>query len=98
MTSKKTKLPEHATVDPETLWCLLLYTMRYALGRASSAPSDAANWIRRYRHYLKPWQVEQIAKEVEEELHRCNSKGTLLGHRCDHDEWTRLAADLRSQT
>lgn len=93
---KRTKSKKDASIDPNTLWCLLLYSMRYALGRMSSAPSDVAEWIRSYRGHLEPWQINQIADEVEEELRRCESQNRLLGHRCDHQVWTRLVADLRS--
>lgn len=89
------KLRENASVDPNTLWCLLLYTVRYAMGRMSSAPSDAADWVRYYRKHLDQSQIDQIADEVEKELQRCISRGTLLGHQCDHETWTRLVADLR---
>ena len=83
-------------IDPNTLWCLLLYSMRYAMGRMSSSPSDVSDWIRRYRKHLDPRQIEQIAEEVETELRICERQGRLLGMQCDHNVWTKLVADLRS--
>jgi hypothetical protein len=96
MKTKKTP-PEQASIAPNTLWCLLLYSMRYALGRMSSAPSDVSNWIVQHRNHLAPWQVAQIAEEVEKELLLCESRGEYLGRKCDHDTWSKLVADLRSQ-
>ena len=89
-------MKEHASVDSNTLWCLLLYSMRYALGRMSSSPSDVSDWIRRYRKHLTPRQIEQIAEEVETELQLCERQNRLLGHQCDHDVWTKLVKDLRA--
>ena len=87
---------KNASVPPNTMWCLLLYSMRYALGRMSSSPSDVSDWIRAYRKHLDPWQVKQIAEEAEAELQICERQGKLLGHQCDHNTWTKLVADLRS--
>jgi len=87
---------KNASVDPNTMWCLLLYSMRYSMGRTSSSPSDVSNWIRRYRKYLSPRQIEQIAEEIETELQIYERQGRLLGHQCDHNMWTRLVADLRA--
>ena len=89
-------MTENASVDPNTRWCLLLYSMRYAMGRMSSSPSDVSDWIRRYRKHLSPRQIEQIAEEVEAELRIYERQGRLLGHQCDHDTWTKLVADLRA--
>ena len=87
---------KNASVPPNTMWCLLLYTVRYAMGRMSSAPSDAADWVRRYRKHLTAGQIEQIAEEVATELRICENAGRLLGHDCDHKVWRRLVEDLRS--
>lgn len=86
---------KRVSIAPNTLWLLLLYSMRYALGRMSSAPSDVADRIRVYSKHLEPSQVAQIANEVEEALRQCEIRGELLGQRCDHDTWSRLVADLR---
>lgn len=87
---------QNASVDPNTMWCLLLYSMRYAMGRMSSAPSDVSDWIRRYRKHLTPQQIEQIAEEVEAELRVQERQGRRLGHDCDHKTWQKLVQDLRS--
>ena len=89
-------MSENASVDPNTMWCLLLYTVRYAMGRMSSAPSDAADWVRRYRKHLTAGQIEQIAEEVETELRICENAERTLGMDCDHKVWRRLVEDLRS--
>lgn len=87
---------KNASVPPNTMWCLLLYTVRYAMGRMSSAPSDAADWVRQYRKHLTAQQIEQIAEEVETELRICEHQGRTLGMDCDHKVWAKLVKDLRS--
>lgn len=87
---------KNASVPPNTMWCLLLYTVRYAMGRMSSAPSDAADWVRQYRKHLTAQQIEQIAEEVETELRVCERQGRTLGMDCDHKVWAKLVKDLRS--
>jgi len=86
---------KNVSIEPNTLWCLLLYSMRYALGRMSSSPSDVSDWIRAYRKHLSPQQIEQIAEEVETELRHAERQGRFLGMECDHQTWSRLVADLR---
>jgi hypothetical protein len=82
-------------IDPNTLWCLLLFSVRYAMGRMSAAPGEVADWVRLYRKHLSSTQADQIANEIEKELRDRESRGTLLGMKCDHEVWARLVADLR---
>ena len=85
-----------ANVPAHTMWSLLLYSVRYAMGRQTGAPSDVADWVRAYRSSLTDWQIKQIAEEVAEELQRCEKKGHHLGAEIDHKTWTCLVADLRA--
>jgi len=86
---------KNASVPPDTLWGMILYSVRYAMGRRSCAPGEACDWVRGYQDYLTPHQVEQIAREVNEELARCEARGSRLGDECDHRTWMTLVADLR---
>ena len=72
--------PSAVIFEPELFW-LLLGNVRYAMGRTSMAPTVAQDAVRKYAHALKPHQVEQIGKEVREELRRCDerrAKGSYL--------------------
>lgn len=77
--------------DLETL---LLYAVRYAMGRCSAAPSQVAGMVRTYRDGLSPHREQQISAEITEELRRCEEAGTTLGDACDHATWTQLVRDL----
>jgi hypothetical protein len=55
-------------IEPHDLWPMLINSVRYALGRASYAPSEVADLVRKYGSALKPWQRMQIAQEIREEI------------------------------
>lgn len=73
---------------------MLLYSVRYAMGRCSTAPSNVASMMRCYREALTVHQEDRIRAEITEELRRCEESGTTLGDACDHDTWTKLVRDL----
>lgn len=69
---------------------LLLYSVRYALGRRSTAPLDVSEAVRRNWDELSGNTRELILKEVSEALRRALPWNTL-GDDCDHGVWTDLA-------
>ena len=72
--------------EPELFW-LLLGNVRYAMGRMSTAPMVAQDAVRKCAHALRRQQLAQIAREVREELARCEANGHSLGMECDHRSW-----------
>lgn len=80
-----------AEVWQSDLWVLVLGYVRYALGRMSTAPSTASNFVRLYWQHFNQQQRTQILREVMDELMRAERAGETLGHKCDHETWTALA-------
>lgn len=56
------------TADPNDMWGLLLYSMRYAMGRSSYAPGEAVDLVLRYADALETHQLQQIADEIDDHL------------------------------
>jgi hypothetical protein len=54
------------TVSPADAWGLILYSVRYALGRRTYAADDAGNYVLRYQDALETWQLAQIVREIVE--------------------------------
>lgn len=79
-----------ATVTPNDLGVMLIYAVRYAMGRATSAPHDVAACVRRYAPHLTPGDLAVIRRDLRAALDR----GAVLGHAEDHAEWERLAVWL----
>ena len=89
---------ENASVDPNTLWTLLLCTVRYAMGRQTGVVSETCRYVRCYHEHLESWQVAQIAREIREEIERARRiYNTTLGAQCDHEDWIKLAEFLESK-
>lgn len=84
-----------AQISNNELWGMLLYSMRYAFGRRSYAVGEVCDWIRAYQQLLTTERLEQIAREVNEELEREEKQNRFLGDECDHRTWMTLVADLR---
>lgn len=63
---------------------ILIYAMRYALGRKTPAPSDVTESIVLNLDKFNMWELELIKKEIDEygRLHNNN-----FGHDCDYDTW-----------
>lgn len=83
-------------VDPFELWIFLIQSVRYSMGRSTTAPSAACDAVRRYSADLAPHQRRQILNEVAREIADCEAAGRRLGDECDHAEWTRLCTWLRA--
>jgi hypothetical protein len=86
----------NVSVPPNKLWGMIIYSVRYALGRRTYATYEVAGWVRRYRNYLKAWQIAKIGNEVQEELDRAERSGRTLGDKQDHEVWQNLVKELRS--
>ena len=84
-------------VPPDHLWGMLIYSVRYAMGRRSYAVGEVCDWVRAYSKHLMVNQVEQIAREVAEELQKCESQDRHLGMAQDHRDWAHLVAYLRNE-
>lgn len=78
-------------VTEHELAAMLVMSFRYAMGRASTAPSTVRDLMARFGHVLQPWQKEQIVKDIELEL--SNGGG---GWECDQKTW-REVQDILSK-
>jgi hypothetical protein len=77
-------------VSTTDLWGLLLYSIRYALGRQTYAVDDALEYVLRYGAALEAWQLEQIAKEIDEHMARSPHEPRDI-----RGAWERGAARIR---
>lgn len=87
-------LPE-VKVAPLDMWTLLLSTIRYSMGRSSYITDTAPKLVIQYASALRASQLEQIAREIEEEIAVYEKNGRTLGMQMDHDGWIRSAARIR---
>lgn len=87
----------NARVNPHDLWIMLLGYVRYSMGRMSSAPSHARGLVRAYGQHVEPAQLEQIRREVAEELATYERMGKTLGHDCDHKTWRGVVEDIEAR-
>jgi len=76
---------------------MLLGYVRYAMGRMSSAPSLARDLVRSYGPACNDVQLEQIRREVAEELASYEMSNKTLGWECDHATWKGVVADIEAQ-
>ncbi len=79
-------------VNQHDLWIMVLSYVRYAMGRMSTAPSTAADFVRSYWSAFGPAERAQIRDEIRYELARVARTGGLLGMDCDHRIWVNLLA------
>jgi hypothetical protein len=52
------------TVSPADAWGMVLYSVRYALGRRTYAVDDVCEYVLRYQDALETWQLQQIVGEI----------------------------------
>ena len=74
-------------IDKQDLWVMLLSTIRYSMGRMSYMPSYACDLVLKYKKHLDTEQIEQIYKEVEQEVKIYENAEKTLGMECDHRTW-----------
>jgi hypothetical protein len=82
-------------VDDIDLWHFLLESVRYSMGRMSTAPGMTCDAVRRYAHHLAPRQREQIREEIERELAIYERSGKTLGMEYDHRTWQSMVKWLK---
>jgi hypothetical protein len=82
---------EGVRVQAPELRLLLLYTMRYALGRRTTAPADACAAV--YRHHRACWD-DQLRLQAADEIRQALDSDRA-GDQCDRREWESLEARLR---
>ena len=74
-------------VNPRDLWTLLLCTIRYSMGRMPYMTSYAPEMVQKYKSVLQKEQLEQIKKEVIDELKIEENHPGYMGHSCDVANW-----------
>jgi hypothetical protein len=71
---------------------MLLWCMRYAMGRCTYAPSDVARWWKQWADAIPDDYLRQCCDDVAraDRVYSGNVHG--LGHECDQRTWRELAA------
>jgi ABC-type proline/glycine betaine transport system ATPase subunit len=64
---------------------LLVFAMRYAIGRRTAAPSMVADKIIEVWPQLQEWTQKQMQREISDEIDRVNG-----GDRCDIETWQKV--------
>lgn len=77
-------------VDPMDLWIFLINSVRYSMGRRSTAPSMTCTALRQYAKHLIPQQRDQIRREIEQELSVEARHPGHLGDPCDVATWREM--------
>jgi hypothetical protein len=81
-------------IAPEDVGTLLLHSLRYSVGRRSTAPSTTSGLIRCYWHLTDDAHRALLIRDLHEELERAWRLGDarLLGDECDRRTWHALLA------
>lgn len=95
----KARRPRAGCIDvPEhEVWLLVLSFVRYAMGRRSTAPHLAVDFVRQYFFYFNAQERSQLERELAMELDRSERLGKFLGDKIDDDAWRKLQAWMRTQ-
>lgn len=64
-----TKLPDAVLLDRNEVEALLLYSVRYSLGRMSYAVSDVANMVKKYKKFLTDNTKSVILESIKDQEH-----------------------------
>ncbi len=85
--------------SPHDLGTLLLFSLRYALGRRSSAPSDVADMVRRYWGAADTAHRGFLLRDLREGFERAFrlGDGSDLGDECDRQTWAALLIWMYAQ-
>lgn len=76
-----------AAVDLE---CLLLCTLRYAMGRMTHITDDTARIIKRHWRDVNDTTRQLLLRDLKGELDVHNRNNTTLGAHLDHQVWMQL--------
>jgi len=82
------KKPGHVELTSYEFDTLVLYAVRYTLGRRTYAPHEMCALIKSHIGDLKKGTLERILKEI--------SEAVSLGDDCDKTEWLHTAAKIES--
>jgi hypothetical protein len=91
--------PSHCQVSNLDLFFMILGYVRYAMGRMSTAPSSAQDFIKKYGDHLTDHQISQIANEIEEGLgfeERTRGRAFLESN-VDHLTWKETLEIAKNQ-
>jgi hypothetical protein len=76
-------------INPPDLWGMILYSVRYALGRQTYAADDAIGYVLRYAAALKTRDLAHVVSEIDQWC-TWNGKHPLV------DEWLAGAKSIRA--
>ena len=82
------KLTDRQQID------LFLYSMRYALGRRTAAPSDVADHIVAHWEKLNDRAQMLILRDLKQAIEEDDRQPGRLGDRCDRAVWDELLKKL----
>lgn len=88
----KRTIQQKVLVDRHELGILLLQSLRYALGRRSTAPGETADMIKTYWQNIEPQFRGFLLRDLREEIERHERSPGLgvLGDSCDERTWRDL--------
>lgn len=88
------------TIASSDVGALLLWSLRYAMGRRSTAPGDVADCIRRYWHLSDEAHRGFLLRDLREEFERAFRTGghEMLGDNCDVETWASLLFWMQAKT
>lgn len=69
---------------------MIIYALRYALGRRTYAVSDVCDHIRTYQKHLSTECIENIIRDINRELKHYHDMGMSLGDTFDEQDWIQL--------
>ncbi len=85
-------------VNAADLWTLLLSTIRYSLGRQTYMVQYSTELFERYGEALTVMQRLQIAREILQEVERCERQGKTCGSEGDHVHWKTFVKHYNAET
>ncbi len=74
---------------------ILIYAVRYALGRMSYIVGDVARYVKSKNNTLSSQCKNIIIRDIEEKMERYHSVGQTLGMECDERTWENLLKLLK---
>jgi len=83
------------TPTKNDMWLMLLSTVREAMGRRTYMSELAGELVIKYQDWLTSRELDQIAKEIEENIERHVVDGKRLGQEVDHEAWKNAALKIR---